>query len=361
MRRRHARLGASLALIGAILAGCSGGPGTSPTASTPAASSGASTAAGSPSAAPASPLPGTKTFSVGITSPGLATAGWLAALEAMRGQGYTIDAPIIENAELVTQGVASGQFAFGSAGNNNVLTAIEAGANLKVIMARVNNEWTMYAKNSIVTCADLTGHKLAIHSEGGVSTAMVKNYVATNCPGTTPEYIILPGSDVRVKALLANQIEASPLELGDALTIDAQASDRYHQLSNFSADLPNLQTSSIYVNGDWAKANPGTVIAMVKAVLEQNRKIDGNPAYLQQICEQFVPDTINKDTIAAAAKKYTDLDMFPVNGGVTKENLDYTAVFFGPDGTKAAKTVFTLEQWADLSYLDAALAELGKK
>jgi ABC-type nitrate/sulfonate/bicarbonate transport system substrate-binding protein len=364
MRRRSFRI-LALFLGGAFLVGaCTGGGASSApsvAASAPAATSSAAVASVVPSVAPTE-QPGTKTFSVGFTSPGLSTAPYLAALDAMRAAGYTIDTPIIESSELLTQGVAGGQFAFGSGANNSVLAAIEAGANLKVITSRVANEWTLYARTATIkTCADLAGKKLAIHSEGAVSTAMVKNYVQTKCPGTEPSYVVVPGSPNRLAALLADQIDASPLELGDSITIDTKAADRFSLLASLASDLPDLQTTSIYVNGDFAKANPGTVQALVKAVITEYRRVGGDAALLQADAEKYTKDAIDETTVTAAATKYVQLNMFPANGGITKDNLDYTAKFFGPSGTASVKTDFTLDQWADLSYQDAVLAELGTK
>jgi NitT/TauT family transport system substrate-binding protein len=352
-----------MVLGGAFLVGAcsSGGATTAPSAAESTAPSVAPSteASAEPSAAPTE-MPGTKTFSVGFTSPGLSTAPYLAALDAMRAEGYTIDTPIIESSELLTAGVASGQFAFGSGANNSVLAAIEAGANVKVITSRVQNEWTLYVRTATIkSCADLAGKKLAIHSEGAVSTAMVKNYVATKCPGTEPSYIVIPGSPNRLAALLADQIDASPLELGDSITIDTQASDRFGLMASLAADLPDLQTTSIYVNGDFAAANPGSVLALVKAVITEYRRVGGDAALLQADAEKFTADSIDPATIGAAAAKYVELKMFPANGGVTKENLDYTAKFFGPSGTASVKTDFTLDQWADLSFQDTVLDELG--
>jgi NitT/TauT family transport system substrate-binding protein len=357
MRSRSIPRFATLLLGGSFLVGaCGGGATTAPTTAptgTPAA------ATEEPTAAPTE-LPGTKEFSVGFTSPGLSTAPYLAALDAMRADGYTIETPIIESSELLTQGVASGQFAFGSGANNSVLAANEAGANLKVVAARVNNEWTLYVRTeTIKACADLTGKSLAIHSEGAVSTAMVKNYIEENCSGTTPNYVVIPGSPNRLAALLADQIDASPLELGDSLTIDTQAADRFSLLTSLAEDLPNLQTTSIYVNGDFAAENPGTVMALVRAVITEYRRIAGDAALLQEDAEEFTADSIDPATIEMAAVKYTELGMFPVNGGVTAENLDYTAEFFGPDGAAAVTKVFALDEWADLSFLEAILDELG--
>jgi ABC-type nitrate/sulfonate/bicarbonate transport system substrate-binding protein len=217
----------------------------------------------------------------------------------------------------------------------------------------------MYARTDITDCAGLAGKRLAIHSEGAVSTAMVRNYVETTCPGTEPQYVVIPGSPNRLAALLADQIDASPLELSDSITVDNEASDRYHLLSSFAADLPDLQTTSIYVNGKFADENPGTVLALVKAVIEVNREIEGDAAGLQAIAEQFVGAAINPDTIAAASERYVSLGMFPTDGGLTAERMQYTAEFFGPDGTASTTAVIPLVQWTDLSFLQMALDELG--
>jgi ABC-type nitrate/sulfonate/bicarbonate transport system substrate-binding protein len=350
--------GLSLLVVGTLaLAACASGTSPSPSAAAP---SSAPPASSPPSAEPTpTEMPGTKEFTVGFTSAGLSSAPFLAAIDALNNSGYTIDVQVLDQSELVTEGVSSGDFAFGSGANNSSMAAVEKGANLKVLIARVNNEWTLYARTDITDCAGLGGKKLAIHSQGAVSTAMVKNYVETTCSGTEPNYVVIEGSNNRVAAMLADQIDASPLELSDSITIEAQAADKYHLISSFAADLPDLQTTSIYVNGDFAEENPGSVLALVKAVLEQHRKVGGDAAYLKSIAEEFVGDAINPDTIDEAAQKYVDLEMFPTDGGLTEENLAYTAEFFGPDGTGSTEALLELDQFADLSFLQMALDELG--
>src|SRR5687768_7868961 len=169
-------LGAGTLLFGACAAGASPSPSAQTAASQPAASQPAASASepggsasagasaspeGSASAAPAASLPGTKEFSVAFTSLGMSSAPFLAAIDDLNQQGYTIDTPELAESELVTQGVASGEFAFGSGANNSTMTAVEAGANLKLLVNRVNNEWTIYARTDIADCAGLAGKKLA--------------------------------------------------------------------------------------------------------------------------------------------------------------------------------------------------------
>lgn len=357
MRRTRSIRGVSLLVVGAlVLAACSSGASPSPSSATPTSPP----ASDAPSAEPTpTELPGTKEFTIGFTSAGLSSSAFLAAIDALNNSGYTITVQVLDSSELVTEGVSSGGFAFGSGANNSSMAAVEKGANLKLVVARVNNEWTLYARTDITDCAGLGGQRLAIHSQGAVSTAMVRNYVDTVCPGTEPNYVVIEGSNNRVAAMLADQIDASPLELSDSITIESEAADRYHLISSFAADLPDLQTTSVYVNGDFAAENPGSVLAVVMAVLEQHRMIEGDPAYLKSIAEEFVGDAINPDTIDEAAAKYVELGMFPTDGGLTDEKLAYTAEFFGPDGTGTTETLLEVDQFADLSFLQMALDELG--
>jgi NitT/TauT family transport system substrate-binding protein len=366
LRTRGLTLGvAAMMLVGACSA-TPAAPTTGPAATPP---PGATPVPATP--VPATPVPATPTaaptftnqkdFWVGFTSTGLSSAGFLSAIGMLNENGYDIKTPILAQSELVTEGVANGQFAFGSGANNAVLIADQAGANLKVVTDRIKNEWTLYARTATIkTCADLAGKRVAIHSEGAVSTAMVRNYVATNCPGTEPDYVVIEGSPNRVAALLADQIDASPLELGDSITIDTQASDRFSLLSSFANDLPELHPTSIYVNADWAAQNPQSTLDLVKAVITEYRKINTETGYLKTIAEKYVPAAINPDTIDAAVAKYIELKMFPEDGGLTQANLEYTATFFGPKpaGTGATETVIPFGQWADLSYLTQALSEL---
>jgi len=352
--RVHRWLGLALATT-LSLAACTAAATPTPTQAPTAAPSAA------PTAAPTA-LPGTKTFSVVSPPPGLSTAPLLAALDAMRSQGYTITFQVIEAVELVTQGIAQGQFAFGTTATNSLMAAVEKGATMKGIMSRVKNEWTLYVtKSNITKCADLGGKKLAINSEGAISTAFVRNYISATCSGTTPNYVVIAGSPNRVAALQAGQIDASPVELSDTITLEADAQKRFALLSSFAKDLPDLQTTFYTVNTQFAKDNPGTVQALIKAVLAEHRRIAGNATALADDARKYVSQYIDPKNIDAASKAYTDLNMFDVNGGVTAANVKFSHDFFGPNGTKTVGAGLTIDAWSDLSFVDLALKDVGKK
>ena len=92
-------------------------------------------------------------------------------------------------------------------------------------MQPVANDWSVLAKADIVHCADLDQRRMAIHSECSVSAAMLRAYIEKTCPGTEPEYLIIPGSENRASALLVGEIDAAPVELIDAVRINALRPD----------------------------------------------------------------------------------------------------------------------------------------
>jgi NitT/TauT family transport system substrate-binding protein len=335
----------TLAVVGALLISACGG---TPAAAPSAAPSGAPTAA---------PFQGTKTFAVSFTSIGLSSVPLLAAIDALRGSGFTITTPEIAESELSVEGTAKGDFAFSSGTTSAVLTAIEKGGKLKIIADRAANEWTVFAKKGLATCADLNGRKVAIHSTGAVSTAMLKNWVNTTCKGT-PDYVVVPGSPNRLAALLANQIDASPLELSDSITLKAKGGDNYQLVTSFAQTLPNVHPTTVYGNADFIAKNPDSVKALLRALLTEHRKIAKEAGYLKTITLKYYPST-DKTTIDEAAKAYVDLKIFDVNGGLTEANFGGTIEFFA--GAGSIKPGMTVGTAADLSFLQTVLGELGRQ
>jgi len=195
-------------------------------------------------------------------------------------------------------------------------------------------------------------------------TAMLKAWMAKTCPGTTPNFLVISTSDQRALALIANQIDAAPLQIQDGLPLTTNPANagRFKVLTNFQRDLPEVLINTVYANLDFARDNPGTVVAVAKAILTVNRKVADDPTYLKQLSIKYIPgiDLTSLDAVVAAYREYK---LFDVNGGLTQAKLEYNAKFYGPapDGTGSVPTVVAPSVWADLTYLNIALAELGKR
>jgi NitT/TauT family transport system substrate-binding protein len=338
-----------------IVAACGGGASPSPTGAAPTGATGA------PSEAPSEAPTETEkpSMTIAFSSLGYNTVVPLEAVETLRAAGYEIETAIMDASELSVQGVADGQFQFGASGNSTALIAMQASdGRLKFVGDELANEWSLYARNDFQTCESLDGKRVGIFSEGGVSTAMVRNYFENQCPGTEPQYLVFGDSATRAAALIAGELDATPVELSDALTLESQAGDEVHQLSSFAEDLPNLKTTSFYGHTPWMAEHPEAVKDFLRAVIEQARMSVDDPDYYAQLVDKHYPDAA-EETKEGAIEAYTTGGFLPVNGGLTEEDLQYTIDFFTDAGVLEGE--LTVDQAADLSYLDAVLEEIGRQ
>ncbi len=289
---------------------------------------------------------------------GVSSVPLLAAIDSLRGQGFTIKTPELAEPELTVQGVVKGDFQFTSGTTSAVLIAAQKGGGIKILADRVSNEWTINAVKDISTCKGLDGRKVAISSEGSVSATMLRIWMNAECPGTKPTYVRIPGSGARYKALLAGQIDATPLELEDATSLGAEGGDRFRVLTSFQQTLPNVHPTTVAGNSDFVAKNPDTVTALLKALLEQHRRIANDPKYLADISLKYDPQ-VEKKTLDLVSQSYVKLKKFDVNGALTEENIKGTIDFFVTG--EAVKPGLTVKDVADLSYLEAVLGEIGRK
>lgn len=275
----------------------------------------------------------------------------------LREQGYDIEGAVLDSSELSAEGTATGKFAFGSGGNSTILVAMQAAPDTqKLIVDGLKNEWSLYSRTDVADCKDLDGKKVGIFSEGGVSTAMVKNYFSINCPGVKPTYLVLGDSQTRAAALVAGQIDATPVELSDALNLEKTGAGKVHMLTSFAETLPDLKTGSIAANTKFIKEHPEATKAFIAALIKQYRKITTDRAYFKEITLKYYPD-VDKETLDETLDAYVERELFPVDGGLTLENLQFTIDFFADAGV--IKPGITPEEATDLSFLKDALKELG--
>jgi NitT/TauT family transport system substrate-binding protein len=340
----------AVALAALLLAACA-----SPGATTPA---GESSAAEGPTAASAAPeesaAAGTREFTIASTSFSLSSVPLLAALDALRDEGYVIEYPALTGPDLVAEGLVRNDFNFAIVGFNAITVAIEAGAPAKNIMSQFANPWFMYAATDIEECADLQGRRLAIHSEQSTSAAFGFDWIDRECPGTEPEVLIISGSENRYAAMIAGEVDASAVEIADAVALQEEAGDRFHELVSFAETLPDILTNTIAVNTDFAAENPDTVVALLTALLEQHRMIADDPEYFPSLVEEYRPYIGGVVTDRAVELQAA---LFQTDGGFTEEYVESTLQFMRDIG--ALEGDLGVEDVADFSYLEEALENVG--
>jgi NitT/TauT family transport system substrate-binding protein len=305
----------------------------------------------------ATPLPKTGTLRVGFsTEADVGDVPSLMAQDRLRAEGYTVETNFFSAADVQVAALTQGSVDIGNGSTRTAWNAVGKGAEIATIAEQAADAWSIVAVNEIKTCADLNGKRVGLTSSSSLNAALLKAYLK-NCPGTEPQILTIANSSARAAALLAGELDATPLELADSAELAEKAPTRFHTLVNFATELPQLKTTGVHVSRAFAQQHPELVRAYLKALLQVHRDIRSNPQVLSEAIARY----LNMD--AAAAKRlgeaYLARNIFDVNGGVTRDGIAYSVDFFTqtgslPEGLNADKV-------SDLSYLEQVLQEIGRK
>lgn len=309
-----------------------------------------------PSSSPAATIrSGTLRLGVG-SSDNVSDVPRLVAVETLRSMGYTINQVQFDRFELLSVALANGDLDLAGASHQTTWTAIAKGAPVRALVARDRDTYVLVVRQEIKNCSDLTGKNLAIASTSGVTTALVNAYLKKNCPSATPKVLIISGTGNRVAALLANQIDASPLELDDLLNLERQAPGRFYALATFAVEMPQIELSGYYTNLGFAAQRPEAVKDFLRAFLQAQRQLQDKNTLRRAITKYL---GLDDSTAQTTAEMYLAQKMWDVNGGLTPESTQATIDFLVaasalPPGLKSRDV-------ADLSFLNAVLDEIGRK
>jgi len=274
------------------------------------------------------------------------------ANDLMADMGYAVLPTFYAEGNLAIAALAEGQADIGIGNVGAYWNAVGQGADILTVMVESRNPWSLGSIAEVQECADMEGKRYAIHAEGTSSQAMGDAYFAANCPDMqVGERLIIAGSENRAAALIAGQIDASPMELADVVNLQVAYPGQFNVLANFGEDLPQLMTAAIFVRGEFAAENPQAVTDYLKALITVHRQITDDPSLLSAAATQWL--FIDEAVLPSLVEAHIDRDFWPVNGGdLSDEAVQYTIDFNGIEGVAPADVV-------DASYLDAALEELG--
>lgn len=291
------------------------------------------------------------------TSPDAADVPSLMAHELLKAQGYSIERTDFDNPELVVAALAEGRIDISNGSTRTHWAAAQKGADIVTIMQEAANEWSFVARADITACADLNGKKLGVQSAGSISNALLQAYLSQNCPEAKPQVLYVAGSENRIVALQAGELDGTLIEIAEGLQLEKAAAGKFPVLFSFARALPQLKTTGIYTSRAFGTKKPEIVRDYLRAVLTVYRSVRENP--------QPLYDALQKQLKwdAATAKEIGDAylahNIWNVDGDLSQDDVKYSLDLFVktgsiPPGLDPAKIT-------DTSYLDAVLNEMGRK
>jgi NitT/TauT family transport system substrate-binding protein len=281
----------------------------------------------------------------------------LLAWEQLKKQGIEVLPTFFPKTDLAVQAVVAGEADIGSAAGIAVVKAVESGMNLRVIAEQVRNEWQLVAPASIKDPKQLDGKRVGYHAPITVTEALVK-WMAQHYK-ITPNWMIIPGSDVRAEALMRGQLDATPAEIGDVINILTAKPGQFHVLISYAKIFPQLIGSMYFARADYVQKNGALVESVLEAILRAHRSADERPAAVKENALRLLPET-KPALVEAIAATYKELRIWDVNGGADKERGEASIKFFEEAGL-LKKGAVTFNQAFDIGPLERVLKKIGRK
>ena len=281
----------------------------------------------------------------------------LLAWEQLKKQGIEVEPKFFPKTELAVQAVVAGEADIGSAAGIAVVKAVESGMNLRIIGEQVRNEWQLVTPVSLKEPKQLDGKRVGYHAPITVTEALVK-WMAQHYK-ITPNWMIIPGSDVRAEALMRGQLDATPAEIGDVLNILNAKPGQFHVMISYAKTFPQLIGSMYFARADYVQKNAVTVESVLEAILRAHRSAEERPALIKENALRLLPET-KPALVDAIAGTYKELRIWDVNGGAGKERGEASIKFFEESGL-LKKDAVSFKQSFDTGPLDKVLKKIGRK
>jgi NitT/TauT family transport system substrate-binding protein len=281
----------------------------------------------------------------------------LLAWEQLKKQGIEVIPTFFPKTDLAVHAVVAGEADIGSAAGIAVVKAVESGMNLRIVGEQVRNEWQLVTPVAFKDPKQLDGKRVGYHAPITVTEALVK-WMANHYK-ITPNWMIIPGSDVRAEALMRGQLDATPAEIADVLNILNAKPGQFHVLISYAKTFPQLIGSMYFARTDYVQKNSAVVESVLEAILKAHRSAEESPALIKESALRLLPET-KPALIDATAATYKELRIWDVNGGADKERGEASIKFFEEAGL-LKKGAVSFQQAFDTGPLDKVLKKIGRK
>lgn len=281
----------------------------------------------------------------------------LLAWEQLKKQGIEVIPTFFPKTELAVQAVVAGEADLGTAAGIAVVKAVESGMNLRIVGEQVRNEWQLVTPVSFKDPKQLDGKRVGYHGPITVTEALVK-WMANHYK-ITPNWMIIPGSDVRAEAIMRGQLDATPAEIGDVLNILQAKPGQFHVLISYAKIFPQLIGSMYFARADYVQNNSALIESVLEAILNAHRAIEERPGLVKENAVRLLPES-KPELIDAIAATYRELRIWDVNGGASKDRGEASIKFFEESGL-LKKGAVSYAQAFDTGPLDRVLKKIGRK
>lgn len=280
----------------------------------------------------------------------------LMAADALRAQGYTVEAVDFNDNALSVQALEQGDLDLGYISNAIAWAAIKRGANIRTILDDITDARVLAVAPDIKTCADLNGKQVAVASTNSTQAILLNKYIKDECPDVKPELVVMSSPNNRFIALTSGQVDAATMNLTDVLGYQYMHKMQVALLDDYTGKFLHLRGAGQVARLELIEKYPETAKDIVRALLNARRQLQDPEALTANAVKYLKMDP---EEARELGKTYLEGQVWDLNGGWTPENLQSNLDFFVETG--AVPAGLTANDIADLSVMNAVLDELGRE
>ena len=243
-------------------------------------------------------------------------AAFFLALDRAKVNGLDYEWTAFSDEELAIQSVLSGQMDIGFGTPYSAMQ--KSKAPIRIIYQLSKVKFFPVTTKDYNELEDLNGAPILLHSRGG-GTDSIANVIEERLGIKFGERSYISGSANRVAALLANQAQATIIDLSNKNKIMASHGDKFNTLPMFDVDASD---EALFANVDWIKANEESVNIFVSALLSVYRDMANDPTIIRRETNPDGPiGELPDEVLAELDGFYTDAvagGLYDVNGGGAK-------------------------------------------
>lgn len=356
------RIPVLLMVMAVLMAACSAGSSTSPSASEaePTATSSETPESVAPSEDAGPGEPEVDTIRVGFASQPDFTQvmnfKWLDDLEA---EGFTVEDSYFESSQDAFRALVAGEV---DVAVGTLLSAIllvqESGEGVKLIASDLQApDYLLISQPDVTSLSELEGARVGISTPGDISDTLTRVVLSREGVDVDAvDFVQIGGTGARMAALLEGQIEAGPAHAAEGLTA---AEEGLSNLFAYGNAVPDYLQHGLIVSDDWISTNPNATQIMVDLFVESTRWAnDSKDDYIA-----LSATSVEGPSDAARDQAYDifqEINMFAINGGMSEDLLQNTVAVEQEVGTLGDDAP-ALEEWADPSFVENYLERFGEQ
>jgi len=274
-------------------------------------------------------------------------------------QGLDVQLVLLRGVPMTVQALSAGSLQIGSGGPEPYIAASERGLDYVITGGIINGltHFIMAGKN-YKNYEDLRGATLGSSSlTGGIVTGMKEalRLKGLEYPRDYKILVVAGGSSGNLAALQSGQIAATTI----AVPLNFAAEDLgFNAIGRLLDGVPNFQVNAVVVSRSWAAKNREVMVRFMKAVVQSLNWLYDN----RDAAVAFLSKEMNLKPAHALKgwEFYTQNHVWPYDGEPNIEGVKVNIRVYA-EQTNATGPIPDVQKFVDMSYLNDALKELGKR